>query len=552
MKQIPLKTTVAKLFCACALLLGTTNISAQKLAFPGAEGAGKFVTGGRGTAANPTTVFEVTSLADNDVAGTLRHAINANATYRTIVFRVSGTIHLLSPLKVPGNTTIAGQTAPGDGITLADYWTTLNGENIIVRYMRFRMGDKNQLIVNDGAPAGCDPRFKENFTATCIPKPNVAGSYDAFGGSYKKNIMIDHCSVSWSDDEALSLKESDSTTIQWTIVSEPLNYSYHFETLDGTAKTAPEDDFQEHGYGGIFGGFHATFHHNIYAHCKSRTPRFGASGADKTRVDFRNNVIYNWGINNVYGGEGGEFNVVNNYYKSGSNTTKHCRFVDMDSTASYFVSGNKMDDPTCGAIVQKNRILTTPVLPNLIPATETAEQAYTSVLANAGASLKRDSVDLRVINDIKNRTGHYIDVQGGFAHGTLYATSRSAWPVLSSLAAPIDSDHDGMPDAWETSKGLNPNSATDRSGIGANAYTNLEVYLNDMINAIEPPTILLSPGTLASQPAVSRTAQQYQVFDLQGRLRQSSSTAPHLQAGHWVIVTRDECGHRISSWTEVH
>ncbi|WP_216688114.1 hypothetical protein [Hymenobacter siberiensis] len=210
------------------LLLPVTSWAQGLVAFPGAEGAGRFTTGGRGTAAMPTTVLEVTNLLDDGQPGSLRYAVQLNlakAPVRTIVFRVSGTIHLLSPLTISkGNTTIAGQTAPGGGICLADYPVSAKANNVIVSFIRFRMGDKNQ---NQGFVDG-------------------GGGDDAFGGTRNNHLIVDHCSMSWSTDEAMSVYEGDSTTLQWNIMAEPLNYAYHYE--------AGDTDFERHGFGGIWGG----------------------------------------------------------------------------------------------------------------------------------------------------------------------------------------------------------------------------------------------------------------------------------------------------------
>ena len=206
------------LFSACFCLF--LWASAQQIAFPGAEGAGAFATGGRGTATVPTTVYEVTNLNDDNLPGSFRYAVTNNspvALYRTIVFRISGTIHLNSALAINrANTTIAGQTAPGDGICVADYPVSISNDNVIVRFMRFRMGDKNQ---NKGMVNG-------------------SGSDDTFGSLGRKNLIIDHCTMSWSSDEACTIYRGDSTTLQWNIISEPLNYSYHFETGDTLPTTA--------------------------------------------------------------------------------------------------------------------------------------------------------------------------------------------------------------------------------------------------------------------------------------------------------------------------
>src|SRR3954463_3479702 len=265
------------------------NVQSENLAFPGAEGYGRLTPGGRGG-----RVMLVSTLDDNG-AGSFREAVSAKGP-RIVVFSISGTIHLESPLRILSDVTIAGQSAPGGGICLADFPVLLGGNNIIIRYIRFRMGDKNQKggMVNGN------------------------GGDDAFGGTRRNNIMIDHCSLSWSTDEVLSVYAGDSTTLQWNLISEPLNYSYHYETGD--------KDYEHHGFGGIWGGKHTSGHHNLFAHCANRTPRFdGERNIPQEFVDFRNNVIYNWLSNNVYAGEGGAYNIVNNYYKYGPSTTPNSR-----------------------------------------------------------------------------------------------------------------------------------------------------------------------------------------------------------------------------------
>jgi hypothetical protein len=476
-------------------------LHAQQPAFPTAEGYGKLVTGGRGTTSTASTVFEVTNLTDVNTVGSLRYALSATATYRTIVFRISGTIHLTSKLPIKANTTIAGQTAPGDGICLADYPVTLNGNNIIVRYLRFRMGDKNELITS---PANCGVPVAP-FTAACMPL-NGSGGDDAFGGTGYKNIIIDHCTSGWSNDEALTIYRGDSTTIQWCMMTESLNYAYHFETGDA--------DFEHHGYGGIWGGQHASFHHNLFAHLQGRVPRFDGSrnlGDGATtgleNADFRNNVLYNWASYNVNGGEGGNYNIINNYYKYGPSTSTgsssgvSIRYEVINpgkQTApvlpygKYYLSGNYVDGSTAntnnnwlGAAMSSGSYadttsakVTTPF--SVAPInTHTALETYSYVLTTGGCSLpKRDTLDARIVNDVKSRTGRTIDCQGGYPHATPYATTVNAWPTLSSLTAPTDSDHDGMPDSWETARGLNVNDATDRNFYTVNGYTNLENYLN--------------------------------------------------------------------------
>jgi hypothetical protein len=439
----------------------------KSLAFPGAEGFGKYTTGGRGG-----KVIIVSNLNDNG-AGSFRSAVNNNDT-AIIVFKVSGTIHLLANLVIKSNKTIAGQSAPGDGICLADYPVSIGGDNIIVRYMRFRMGDRYQ---NKG-------------------KIDGAGGDDAFGGTRHKNIIIDHCSMSWSTDEVCSIYAGDSTTIQWNIISEPLNYSWHYEKGDS--------DFEHHGYGSILGGAHTSVHHNLYAHCASRTPRFnGIRSSPVEFVDYRNNVIYNWVSNNVYAGEGGNYNLINNYYKPGPSTMVKVKsqVVNPYKTNSipygkFFIHGNYMDgneavtsDNWLGVTMEKGNAedathskVSTPFT-TMDVNTQTALDAFALVIKNAGDVFPvRDTLDKRILRDVENSTGKLIDVQGGYPHGTPYEISKHAWPVLKSLPPLPDVDFDGMPDEWERQHGLDPNVANDASGYTlSKEFTNVETWLNGLV-----------------------------------------------------------------------
>lgn len=447
---------------------GTTDAeSNQVLAFTGAEGFGKYTTGGRGG-----KIYIVTNLNDNG-PGSFREAATAKGK-RMILFAVSGTIHLETKLFIKGDVTIAGQSAPGDGICFADNSVSLSGDNIIVRYLRFRMGDKYQ---KGGMVDG-------------------NGGDDALGGTHRKNIIIDHCSISWSTDEAFSVYAGDSTTLQWNIISEPLNYSYHFETGD--------KDYEHHGYGGIWGGKHLTAHHNLFAHCNNRNPRFdGIRNSPEENVDYCNNVIYNWGQNTAYAGEGGNYNIFNNYYKYGPSTKPDSRSRIVNPYhklpkipfGKFFVDGNYVDgaddvtqDNWQGVLLEKgkdsdlvNVRSADPVFKKSMEA-ETPRDAYRNVLAFAGASYRRDTLDQRITANVEKRTGNFIDVQGGYPHGTAYELTVNAWPALRSAERPADKDNDGIPDTWEKEKGLDPSDPADATVYSLDKlYTNIEIYLNSLL-----------------------------------------------------------------------
>ena len=399
------------------------SLNAQQVAFPGAEGFGAYTTGGRSG-----TVYEVTNLNDSG-PGSLRDAVSESNS--TIVFRVSGYINLQSTLMINGNSlTIAGQTAPGDGICLRDYPTNVNGNNIIIRYMRFRLGDKYDL------------------------------QSDAININDQSNVIIDHCSIGWGVDECASWYDNENVTIQWSIIGEGLNY-------------------HAHSMGGLWGGW-STYHHNLIHTCGSRHPKF-AYTYDEDITDHRNNVIYNWGYQSAYVNPTGRVNIVGNYYKSGPATVSNVKdrivYSEYD-TKRLYVADNYVygfpaitEDNWSGGVdgnpIRHYEAFTAPAI-----AYQTAEEAYKSVLEHAGASLQRDSVDLRVINNVINGTGtiinHQIDV-GGF-------------PVMQSLNPPDDTDQDGMPDDWEDENELNKNNPDDRNDDYDNdGFTNLEEYLNSLI-----------------------------------------------------------------------
>ncbi len=454
-------------------------------AFPGAYGGGMLTTGGRGG-----KVIKVTSLEDNGQPGTLRCAINQQGA-RIVIFETSGTIYLKSKLEIKNDDiTIAGQSASRGGITLAGYPVEVKASNVIIRYMRFRMGDEEGVLVGaDGA--------------------------DALGGRNQKNIIIDHCSVSWSTDECSSFYDNKNFTVQWCILSESLR-------LSGHTKGA-------HGYGGIWGGVQASFLYNLLIHHDSRTPRFCGSRysgySENEKVDFRNNVLYNWGANNVYGAEGGYYNIVGNYYKPGPDSQNRNRLIQL------YADGGENNQPkgTYGKVyVQNNYVegnsnvtnnnqkginihssfsnnapgvgLNDVILNSEIKIGEvktyTPTEAYEKVLNFAGSSLNRDEIDVRLVNEAREDNPVFtglsplnvspypkkgiIDSQNDLKPNNA-SGEWSPWPVLSSYDAPKDTDNDGMPDEWEIKKGLDPNVDDANGRHLSTAYDNIEVFLNELI-----------------------------------------------------------------------
>lgn len=522
-------------FCAVSSLA-----LAQTVAFPGAEGFGRFTSGGRGGA-----VYHVTTLEDKTSAGSFRYACTRSGA-RTIVFDVSGTIQLKSELKLnSGDVTIAGQTAPGDGICIAGYPFVIAADNVIIRFMRFRLGNKN-VAYHEG---------------------------DGLGGMDRTKVMIDHCSVSWSIDECLSVYGSKDITVQWCIAAQSLKNAGH-------SKGA-------HGYGGNWGGSGATYHHNLLAHHESRVPRLGPRPGTQTdeRMDLRNNVMYNWAGNGCYGGEGMNVNIVNNYYKPGpatltrssviqkriaspgirtvdycldkakiatnynnvavtdldaksisgsysggkyyvkcGNTTYEINMttntIDVNGTSvniawndwkkmlhvwcQLYVDGNynpnypSMNEFADGISAQIDKSgndgtypgddkirLSAPISYSDVT-THSAKTAYERVLDYAGASLHRDALDEMIVNDARNGVAS-CTASGNLAgiinnqDDVKYADGSTGWPKLVSAEAPLDTDGDGMPDEWEKANGLNPNDATDGKTAGDDGYTNLEKYINSLV-----------------------------------------------------------------------
>ena len=454
-------------------------------AFPGAEGGGMWVTGGRGG-----KVIHVTNLNDSG-SGSLRAAINEKGA-RTIVFDVAGIIELQSALKVTsGDVTIAGQTAPGDGICLKNYNFRIHANNVIVRFIRCRMGDEKQT------------------------EDDAMNLYT--GNNDLQDVIIDHCSLSWSTDECGSFYGMTNFSLQWCILSESLRNSVH-----GKGK---------HGYGGIWGGTNATYHHNLLAHHDSRNPRLDHDYVStlKGPVSLVNNVIYNWGDNSTYGGESandrGEYkayNIINNYYKPGPATAAgKVRFIDpwtkdcsncTKATGSstivpghFYMDGNVMDGDdgktadnwtgtTASAEVIANIKSAAPfsyVEKASLLSLQKAADAYTAVLGYAGASLKRDAVDARVTRETKNGNYTYTGSNGSTNGFIDTQADVGGWPAYGATddekAAVKDTDGDGIPDAVEDAFGLDKASAADGAAKTLDKhgrYTNLEMYLHYLVKEI--------------------------------------------------------------------
>ena len=527
-----------KILTSMAAALMSAAALAQVPAFPGAEGHGRYVTGGRGG-----KVIHVTNLNDKGT-GSFRAAVTGNSK-KIIVFDVAGVIPLASDLTIGANTTILGQTAPSPGITLR-YYTVRPEDNCIIRFIRLRRGQEKDI--NDGA----DATWQRN----------------------KTGIIFDHCSFSWSIDEVASFYDNNNFTMQWCTVAESL-------TNPGHSKGA-------HGYGGIWGGKLASFHHNFVGHLMNRGPRFngaryGWTGYTRNKdydtykwenpvqaenVDFRNCVMYN-AQGTCYGGPGGgQINIVNNYYKagpshslksktlngikvsvssgkergsqdritqvtvssSGNSDKKHPEYYEM--TSRYFISGNTTE--TTKGTVTKNqdwkgveydkgtytyngerysadkknfygdavahqtidgvscvKIKMDNPAPTGEVTTHSAAEAFSKVLAYGGASLYRDEIDARYMEEAKTGTAQYkgsitqspgiidkVSDVNGYTESTFGSASRPA---------DFDTDKDGIPDAWELANGLNPNDASDAldySLDGKGYYTNLEVYANSLVEDI--------------------------------------------------------------------
>ena len=576
-----LRLLAASVLLLCSAAPAALAETTSAPAFPTAEGYARYTTtGGRGG-----TVYHVTNLKDDGSSGSLRWCLKQSGT-KTIVFDVSGYIDLTSDLAITSNTTIAGQTAPGEGITLRYRTVTLTGcDNVIIRYIRFRRSQVKD--VNDGA--------------------------DASWGRRHKNIILDHCSYSWSIDEIASFYDNRDFTMQWCNLTEALANPGHSKG--------------EHSYGGIWGGKGASFHHNFLAHMQNRVPRFNGAryewdGYDKSkyantvqaeRVDFRNCVLYNWGTGGCYGGPGGGYiNMVNNYYKAGPGTKNKTRVTQVTVGASgnstntnllgyasrYYINGNYVTAGGSSAanydwkgvvyddglsviggekyipdakhlygdvtyVKDGNNVdcvrlkLDSPVNAGEVT-THSPQQAYEKVLLYGGACLWRDALDVRYAEETRTGTAQYTGTVTGRAGIIDLVNDPSgtqddalvSYPDLVSETRPegFDTDQDGMPDQWESWNGLNPNDPTDGKKYTLDTekgwYTNLEVYLNSLVEHIckaqnddaETAVDEYYPAcvTTAMRPAATAsqvTAIEY--FDLDGRRLAEPATGISIRRMHF-------------------
>jgi len=518
-----------KLILFFSLFFGIfATVSAQQPAFPSAEGYGKYAKGGRGG-----DVYIVNSLSDDNVQGTFRHAVSSyNSTNgRTIVFNISGTIDIKSDFDYPGKTniTIAGQTSPGKGIVIRTNGKKMKfiaWKNAIVRYLRFRSG------IGDGSPSGEDALTIEGSS----PTDGV------------ENFILDHCSMGWGIDGNMDMRNIKNSTVQWCIFSEALHNSVHCDARDANGVCTIIDKHamctSQRGYLG-----NMTNHHNIYASSRDRHPSFGGNPVmtlDQSTlyIDLINNMIYNWGLNGAihpgtgYGNDSGDtkifcgnYNFVNNIYRRGPERGGDNPFsVYTEPTAlcgpnKVYISGNKYmphpdypSDITWAAdrnanmlnfidygdyrkdlltvVERQSEFLNNHISAEFLnqgtytPIIHSADQAYDLLITKAGASLMRDKVDSSFIQSVINNTGRMIDkieesAAGGF--DPFPGESRSSnW----------DTDKDGLPDAWEIAKGLNPNNNSDGNYLLPDGYTVLEKYINSLTG--EEPDFTLIQYTLST------------------------------------------------------
>jgi len=431
----------------------------RRLAFPGAEGYGRFAIGGRGG-----RVIEVSNLDDSG-PGSLRDAVEAEGP-RTVVFRVGGTIRLASKLVIRHPyLTVAGQTAPGDGICVRGYtFGCLGTHDVILQHLRIRVGDEAKLTMDGTGFAGSD------------------------------HCIMDHCSISWSIDEAVSSRGAGNITLQRCIVSEALNVADHKKYEPGKG----------HSFAGSISGNVGSFHHNLVAHCAGRNWSL-AGGLDRGgrfagRLDIRNNVVFNWEHRTTDGGVKA-LNFVNNFYLPGpASRVFHLVKPDAgsaDDPQQYFIAGNVMaghpeydaDNWSAGGVVVDPSLVDRIRLeaPFCEPhvTTTTAAEAFDIVLADVGANIPaHDAIDRRLLREVRNRKATHAGSRTGLPGIIDSQADVGGWPILRSGTPPADSDHDGLPDAWEIANGLNPHDGTDSSrDIDGDGYSELEQYLIELTAA---------------------------------------------------------------------
>ena len=465
-------------------------------AFPTAEGYGRFAIGGR-----RGRVIEVTNLDDYDshkgeavIPGSFRAAVEADGP-RTIVFRVSGLIRLKTPCAVHNPyCTIAGQTAPGDGICLANFSGGAYGtHDVIIRYLRFRIGDFAKKAMDGAGLGSCD------------------------------NCIIDHCSISWSSDEGTSSRGARNITFQRNIVAEALHHGPHYRANDRTK-------LETHAFAGSISGNIGSYHHNLLADCTDRNWSLAGGlnqgGHYAGYLDIRNNVVYNWTARTTDGGVA-ELNYVNNYYKPYPKNPFVKWLLKLDpinpdwGTESYYMTGNVLEgfvEATNnwsafwnGPKVENQVRVDHELYPSWVT-TQSAPEAFTNVLANVGANFpKQDVIDRHIIADARHGTAEFIGTRGptyGDRPSPNYqgiidtpTDDKSAlgspdfpWPEYKTYNVPVDTDHDGIPDDWEKAHGLNPNDSSDANhDLNGDGYTNLEKYLNWLVG--EYPLPATAKGT---------------------------------------------------------
>jgi hypothetical protein len=524
------------------IILMTISIQAQTPAFPGAEGYGKYVTGGRGgRVVYVTQLKDATDVNTAAYKGSLRAALETSGNDPiTVVFKCGGVINPVSSLVCSrSNITIAGQTALGDGICVIGYGIKFTGNNVIVRYMRFRVGD----------------RIEQNDPALTF--------------SNGKNAIFDHCSFSWSVEENVNITDVDSVTLQWCINSESLYNSTH-------AKGA-------RAYAAQWGGEHASYHHNLLAHHNTRMPRQNGNTSNDYQLtwDYRNNVHYNWHSDGAFYGGGVEqldgfshSNIVNNYYKPGPSTTN-------DTSKQYFcapsggrtavvgdgndylfgyglwyLNGNymynnssKTNNNWAGLLGSTAHYSFTEFEAASVT-TSSATEAYTEVLSNAGATKPvRDTFDVRIISEVQSGTAvlggligdkeGIIDTHRAYMSNistdptTILAWEKTLYPEVKYTKAPADVDGDGIPNWWEALNSLDSTKVNDGSALASDGsgYTNLEIYLNSEDVGKSQPTatnnlgnssayceIYPNPVSFSLNVSSLKELRIIQIFDLSGKL----------------------------------